>query len=72
MTTEAFSLQDKYRTILCVKYVRHELSIKRLKMEMEYQAHVHYDANVEQEIDTLRESIVYYDELIEKLNDLMY
>ena len=72
MTTDAFTINDRYRTILCVKYVRHELSTKRLKMEMEYQAHVHYDADIEQKIEDLNESIAYYDALIEKLNYLMY
>lgn len=72
MSIEAFSLQDKYRTILCVKYVRAELAIRRLDTEMAYQKLDHYDAETEHKLEDLNDSIAYYDELIEKLNDLMY
>lgn len=72
MITESFTINDKYRTILCVKYVRHELSIKRLELEMSYQTFDRYDADTEQKLEDLNESIAYYDELIEKLNSVLY
>lgn len=72
MTTDGFTVQDKYRTILCVKYVRAELAIKRLDTEMAYQKLDHFDAETERKLGDLNDSIAYYDELIEKLNNLMY
>ncbi len=62
---------EKYRTILCVKYVRHELSTKLLKLEIEYESHEHYDANLEQSIEQIRESIAFYDALINKLEEIL-
>lgn len=72
MKTNRFTEQDRYRTLLCVKYVRTELAVKRLEIDTAYQAHNHYDAEIDQKLTDLNESIAYYDELIEKLNDLMY
>ena len=71
MSTGALSFQDKYRTLLCVKYVRTELAIRRLDIEMEYQAHPHSDAETVQKLKDLNDSIAYYDELIEKLNNIL-
>ena len=65
------SVQDKYRTLLCVKYVRAELAIRRLDTEMAYQKLDHYDAETEHKLEDLNESIAYYDELIEKLNNVL-
>ena len=71
MSTEALSFQDKYRTLLCVKYVRAELAIKRLDTEMAYQKLDHFDAETERKLGDLNDSIAYYDELIEKLNNIL-
>lgn len=72
MNNDGFTVSDKHCTLLCVKYVRAELAIKQLKIDTEYQSHNHYDAEIDQKLKNLNESIAYYDELIEKLNDLMY
>lgn len=71
MSTEALSFQDKYRTLLCVKYVRAELAIRRLDTEMAYQKLDHYDAETEHKLEDLNESIAYYDELITKLDNVL-
>lgn len=71
MSTKALSFQDKYRTILCVKYVRAELAIRRLDTEMAYQKLDHYDAETEHKLEDLNESIAYYDELITKLDNIL-
>ena len=71
MATEALSFQDKYRTLLCVKYVRAELAIRRLDTEMAYQKLNHYDAETAYKLDELNDSIAYYDELITKLNNIL-
>ena len=71
MSTETLSFQDKYRTLLCVKYVRAELAIRRLDTEMAYQKLDHYDAETEHKLEDLNDSIAYYDELIIKLNNVL-
>lgn len=71
MSTKALSFQDKYRTLLCVKYVRAELAIRRFDTEMAYQKLDHFDAETEHKLGDLNESIAYYDELIEKLNNVL-
>lgn len=71
MPTEALSFQDKYRTLLCVHYVRTELAISRLDTEMAYQKLDHYDAETEHKLEDLNESIAYYDELIAKLDNVL-
>lgn len=63
--------QEKYHTLLCVKYARHELSTKLLKLEIEYESYKHYDAELEQSIEQLDESIAFYDALISKLEKLL-
>ena len=54
-----------------MKYVRAELAIRRLDTEMAYQKLDHYDAETEHKLEDLNESIAYYDELIEKLNNIL-
>ena len=47
---EKLTENEKYHALLCVKYVRHELSTKLLKLEIEYESHMHHDAELEQSI----------------------
>ena len=47
---EKLTENERYHTLLCVKYVRHELSTKLLKLEIEYESHMHHDAELEQSI----------------------
>lgn len=68
---EKLTEQEKYHTLLCVKYARHELSTKLLKLEIEYESYKHYDAELEQSIEQTEESIAYYDALISKLEKLL-
>lgn len=68
---EKLTEQEKYHTLLCVKYVRHELSTRLLKLEIEYESHTHYDAELEQSIEQTKESIAYYDALISKLEKIL-
>ena len=68
---EKLTENERYHTLLCVKYVRHELSTKLLKLEVEYESHKHYDANLEQSIEQIRESIAFYDALINKLEKIL-
>ncbi len=72
MVDNALTITDKHRTILCVKSVRCDLAIRRLDLETFYLTNERYDAEIEQKIEDLSNSIAYYDELIEKLNNLMY
>lgn len=65
------TVNERYHTILCVKYARHELSTKLLKLEIEYESHEHYDADLEQSIEQIRESIAFYDALISKLAKIL-
>lgn len=71
MTTDGFTINDKYRTILCVKYFRAELAIRRLDLEMEYQSHDRCEIETEHKLEDLNSSIAYYDELIIKLNNVL-
>lgn len=68
---DKFTEHEKYRILLCVKYARHELSVKALKSEIEYQEHKHYDSDLEQEIEQTRESIAFYDALIDKIDKIL-
>lgn len=68
---EKLTANEKYHTLLCVKYVRHELSIKLLKSEIEYQSHTEYDVELEQSIEQTKESIAFYDALINKLEKIL-
>lgn len=68
---EKLTEQERYHTLLCVKYVRHELSTKLLKLEIEYESHKCYDDKLEHSIEQLDESIAFYDALISKLEKLL-
>lgn len=68
---EKLTEQERYHTLLCVKYVRHELSTKLIKLEIEYESYKHYDAELDQKIEQLNESIAFYDALISKLEKLL-
>lgn len=68
---EKLTEQEKYHTLLCVKYVRHELSTKLLKLEIEYESHKCYDDKLEYSIEQLDESIAFYDALVSKLEKLL-
>lgn len=68
---EKLTAYEKYHTILCVKYARHELSTRLLKLEIEYESYKHYDAELDQKIEQLNESIAFYDALVSKLEKLL-
>ena len=68
---EKLTENEKYHALLCVKYVRHELSTKLLKLEIEYESYTHYDAELDQEIELLRESIAFHEALINKLEKIL-
>lgn len=68
---EKLTENEKYHTLLCVKYVRHELSTKLLKLEIEYESHKCYDAELEHSIEQLDESIAFYDAIINKLEKIL-
>ena len=68
---EKLTENEKYHALLCVKYVRHELSTKLLKLEIEYESRMHYDAELEQSIGQTDESIAFYDALINKLEKIL-
>lgn len=68
---EKLTKNEKYHALLCVKYVRHELSTKLLKLEIEYESHECYNDKLEQSIGQLNESIAFYDALISKLENLL-
>lgn len=68
---EKLTENERYHTLLCVKYVRHELSTKLLKLEIEYESHECYNDKLEQSIGQLNESIAFYDALIEKLEEIL-
>lgn len=68
---EKLTENERYHTLLCVKYVRHELSTKLLKLEIEYESHKCYDDKLEHSIEQLDESIAFYDAIISKLEKLL-
>ena len=68
---EKLTENERYHTLLCVKYVRHELSTKLLKLEIEYESHKCYNDKLEQSIELLRESIAFHDALISKLEKIL-
>ena len=68
---EKLTENERYHTLLCVKYVRHELSTKLLKLEIEYESHECYNDKLEQSIEQIRESIAFYDALINKLEKIL-
>lgn len=68
---EKFTANEKYHILICVKYARHELTIKLLKSEIEYEGYTHCNTELEQEMNQTRESITFYDALIDKLERLL-
>lgn len=68
---EKLTENEKYHALLCVRYVRHELSTKWLKLEIEYESHECYDDKLEQSIAQLKESISFHDALISKLETIL-
>lgn len=68
---EKLTENEKYHTILCVKYARHELSTKLLKLEIEYRNHECYDGKLEQSIEQLKESVAFHEALINKLEKIL-
>ncbi len=68
---EKLTENEKYHALLCVKYARHELSTKLLKLEIEYESHERYNDKLEQSIEQLNESIAFYDALISKLEKML-
>ena len=68
---EKLTENEKYHALLCVKYARHELSTKLLKLEIEYESHECYNDKLEQSIEQLNESIAFYDALISKLEKIL-
>ena len=68
---EKLTENEKYHALLCVKYARHELSTKLLKLEIEYESHECYDDKLEQSIAQLKESVTFYDALINKLEKIL-
>ena len=68
---EKLTENEKYHALLCVKYARHELSTKLLKLEIEYESHECYNDKLEQSIEQLNESIAFHDALISKLETIL-
>ena len=68
---EKLTENEKYHALLCMKYARHELSTKLLKLEIEYESHECYNDKLEQSIVQLNESIAFYDALISKLEKIL-
>ena len=68
---EKLTENEKYHALLCAKYARHELSTKLLKLEIEYESHQCYHDKLEQSIAQLRESVTFYDALINKLEKIL-
>lgn len=68
---EKLTENEKYHALLCVKYARHELSTKLLKLEIEYESHECYDDKLEQSIAQLKESIALHETLINKLEKIL-
>ena len=68
---EKLTENEKYHALLCVKYVRHELSTKLLKFGSEYGSQGQQDANREQSIEQIRESIALHETLINKLEKIL-
>jgi hypothetical protein len=62
---------EKYHALLCVKYARHELSTKLLQYEIDYDSIHKYDEQYDKLIEQTKESIAFYDALIEKLEEIL-
>lgn len=62
---------EKYQTILCVKYAKHQLEYSLLKREIEYEKLNKYDKEFDAEIEQLNDSIQHYNDLIKKLEEVL-
>ena len=68
---EKLTENERYHTLLCVKYVRHELSTKLLQYEIDYDSIHKYDEQYDKLINRTKESIAFYDALIERLEEIL-
>ena len=68
---EKLTENERYHTLLCVKYARHELSTKLLQYEFDYDSIHKYDEQYNKLIEQTKESIAFYDALIEKLEEIL-
>ena len=68
---EKLTENERYHTLLCVKYVRHELSTKLLQYEIYYDSIHKYDEQYDKLIEQTKESIAFYDALINKLEKIL-
>ena len=68
---EKLTENEKYHALLCVKYARHELSTKLLQYEIDYDSIHKYDEQYDKLIEQTKESISFYDALIEKLEEIL-
>lgn len=68
---EQLTANEKYHTLLCVQKANADLSYRLLKAEIKYENFARYDAELEQEIEQLKESIVFYDALKNKLEQIL-
>ena len=68
---EKLTENEKYHALLCVKYARHELSTKLLQYEIDYDSIHKYDEQYDKLIKQTKESIAFYDALIEKLEEIL-
>lgn len=68
---EKLTENEKYHALLCVKYAKMELSYRLLKAEIKYESFTRYDAELDQEIELLRESIAFHETLISKLEKIL-
>lgn len=62
---------EKYKVILCVKYVKHQLEHSLFKREIEYEKLNKYDKEYDEEIEQLKDSIQHYNDLIKKLEEVL-
>ena len=68
---EKLTENERYHTLLCVKYVRHELSTKLLQYEFDYDSIHKYDEQYDKLIEQTKESIAFHNALIEKLEEIL-
>ena len=68
---EKLTENERYHTLLCVKYARHELSTKLLQYEFDYDSIHKYDEQYDKLIEQTKESITFYDALINKLEKIL-
>lgn len=68
---EKLTENEKYHALLCVRYVKKELSDRLLKAKIKYESFTCYDAKLDQEIEQLKESIAFHEALISKLEKIL-